>query len=90
MISPMVTYLCDALSLTYRCNYSYTEHIDMLSVERIKEIINDPSLSDEELTEIRDEYRLLAEIIFDQWNEERKLSFRALSEGSDTTSKPQS
>jgi hypothetical protein len=62
----------------------------MLSVERIKEIINDPSLSDEELTEIRDEYRLLAEIIFDQWNEERKLSFLALSEGSDTTSKPQS
>jgi hypothetical protein len=62
----------------------------MLSVERIKEIINDPSLSDEELTEIRDEYRLLAEIIFDHWNEERKLRFRTLSEGSDTTLKPQS
>jgi hypothetical protein len=38
----------------------------MLSVERIKEIINDPPLSDEELTEIRDEYCLLAQIIFEQ------------------------
>jgi hypothetical protein len=55
----------------------------MLSIERIKEIINDPSLSDEELTEIRDEYRLLAEIIFEQWNEDRKLRLRKLSQGSD-------
>jgi hypothetical protein len=62
----------------------------MLSVERIKEIINDPSLSDEELTQIRDEYHLLAEIIIEQWNEDRKLRLRTLSEGSDTTSKPQS
>jgi len=61
----------------------------MLSIERIKEIIDDPSLSDEELIEIRDEYRLLAEIIFDQWNEERKLRFPTLSEGSSNTSELQ-
>jgi hypothetical protein len=62
----------------------------MLSIERIKEIINDPSLSDEELTQIRDEYRLLADIILEQWNEERKLRLRSLSEGSGTASEPQS
>jgi len=88
MTSPTVTSVGNPLSLICRINYFYTEHIDMLSIERIKEIINDPSLSDEDLTEIGDEYRLLAEILSEQWNQERKLRLRALSEGSGTTSEP--
>jgi hypothetical protein len=44
-----------------------------LTIEEVKELINDPSISDEEVTEIRDSCMNLAEIIFEQWNEERKL-----------------
>ena len=44
----------------------------MLSVERVKELINDPSLSDKEIEEIRDGFYNLSELIFEQWNEERK------------------
>jgi len=43
----------------------------MLSVERVKELINDPSLSDAEVEQVRDEFQILAEIIFDKWNTER-------------------
>ena len=43
----------------------------MLTVERIKEIIDDPSLSDEELEQIRDELRCLAELIFIQIRSEQ-------------------
>lgn len=43
----------------------------MLSVERVKELINDPSLSDKEIEEIRDGFFMLAEVIFEQWHAER-------------------
>jgi signal-transduction protein with cAMP-binding, CBS, and nucleotidyltransferase domain len=39
----------------------------MLSIERVKELIKDKNISDEEAKQIRDELRTLAEIIFEQW-----------------------
>ncbi len=44
----------------------------MLSIERTKQLINDPLLSDKEAEEIRDGFRALAEIIFETWREEKK------------------
>lgn len=44
----------------------------LLTVEQTKKILNKPDLSDEEATEIRDGYRLMAEVIFDKWLSERK------------------
>ena len=41
----------------------------MLSVERVKKILNAPSLSDKEAEEIRDGFLILAEIIYDRWLE---------------------
>ncbi len=43
----------------------------MLSIERVKELINDPSLSDKEIEEIRDGFYQLSEVIFEQWQAER-------------------
>ncbi len=43
----------------------------MLSVERVKELLSDPSLSDTEIEQIRDEFQILAEIIFEKWRDER-------------------
>jgi hypothetical protein len=44
----------------------------MLSVERVKELLNDPKLSDKEVEEIRDHLYMLSEIMFEQWMEDRK------------------
>lgn len=44
----------------------------MLSLERTKELLNDPTLSDKEIQEIRDGFYLLAEIIFGKWKEDKK------------------
>ena len=41
----------------------------MLSVERVKQLLNDPKLSDNEIEEIRDGFLILAEIIYDRWLE---------------------
>lgn len=49
----------------------------MLSVERVKELLNDPSLSDKEIEEIRDGFYQLSEVIFEQWMEERKKAKQA-------------
>lgn len=43
----------------------------MLSVERVKELLNDPKLSDKEIEEIRDQMYMLCEIMFEQWQAER-------------------
>ena len=43
----------------------------MLSVERVKELINDPNLSEKEIEEIRDGLFMLAEVMFEQWQAER-------------------
>lgn len=44
----------------------------MLSVERVKELLNDPKISDEEVEKIRDEFHIFAEMIFDKWVEDKK------------------
>jgi len=42
------------------------------SVEtRVKELLNDPKLSDKEVEEIRDQMYMLCEIMFEQWQAER-------------------
>jgi len=44
----------------------------MLSVERVKRIINDPTLTDEQIEEIRNGFHYLVEdVIFPKWLEER-------------------
>ncbi len=44
----------------------------MLTIARTKELLNDSSLSEEEVERIRDDFRALAEVIFEQWRSERK------------------
>ena len=44
----------------------------MISEERMKKILNDESLSDQEVKQIRDGLYNLAEIIFEKWQGERK------------------
>lgn len=44
----------------------------MISVEEMKKILNDDSLSDEQVREIRDELRALAEVIFEKWQQDMK------------------
>ena len=39
----------------------------MLSIEEIKELLNNQNISDQKAKEIRDDFRLLAEIIFELW-----------------------
>jgi len=52
----------------------------MLNIERIKELLNDQNLSDHKAQEIRDNFRALAEIIFEQWQvkKQQKSSSDAL------------
>ena len=44
----------------------------MLSLKRTKELLNDPTLSDKEIQEIRDGFYLLGEIIFEKWKKEKR------------------
>ncbi len=46
----------------------------MLSLERTKELLNDPRLTDKEVEEIRDGFYLLAQIIFEKWREDKKAN----------------
>ena len=43
----------------------------MLSIERVKEFLNDSKLSDKEVEEIRDHLYMLSELMFEQWQAER-------------------
>jgi hypothetical protein len=45
----------------------------MLSIERVKELLKDQNIYDEEAEEIRDGCRSLAEVIFAQWQYERRI-----------------
>ncbi len=47
---------------------------DLLSIAETKKILNNQTLTDEQLTEIRDGYRLMAEVIFDKWIGEKRTS----------------
>ena len=44
----------------------------MISVQRIKQLMTDKDISDSEAEKIRDDLRSLAEIIFEQWYENRQ------------------
>jgi len=59
----------------------------MLSVERVKELLTDPGLSDAEVEQIRDEFQILVEIIFEKWSEER---IKAKEKKDDEHQNPQS
>lgn len=39
----------------------------MLTLERTKELLDDPNLSDAEILAVRDGFRALAEVMFEQW-----------------------
>jgi len=59
-----IQYLCEVKIHLYNGN--------AISVEQTKKILNDPTMSDEQAEEIRDGFRMLGEVIFDKWFEERK------------------
>ncbi len=44
----------------------------MLSIEETRRLLDDQTLTDAEVTEIRDGFRILGEIIFEQWLSERR------------------
>lgn len=49
----------------------------MLSVERVKQLASDPSLSDKQIEEIRDGFYMLSQVIFEQWQAERNKAKEA-------------
>ena len=55
----------------------------MLSVERVKELINDPKLSDKEIEKIRDHLYMLSEFMFEQWMEDRKKEREKKKQGNE-------
>lgn len=56
------------------CIIVHSHNGNLLTVEDTKKILNKPELTDEEATEIRDGYRLMAEVIFDKWLGERRTT----------------
>ncbi len=59
-----IQYLCKVKIHLYNGN--------VISTLQTKKLLNDPNLSDEQAEEIRDGFRMLGEVIFDKWFEERK------------------
>jgi hypothetical protein len=63
----------------------------MLTLEQVRKSLNDPTLSDEEVLEIRDQLYALAEIIFEQWQidmakeKKRRLEEKTRSDNLPTT-----
>jgi hypothetical protein len=49
----------------------------MISLERAKQLINDPTLSDKQIEEIRDGFYMLSQVIFEQWQAERNKAKEA-------------
>ena len=43
----------------------------MITLEQVKKLLNDPTISDSEALEIRDQCYSLAEIIFEQWQKDK-------------------
>jgi hypothetical protein len=44
----------------------------MITLEQVKKLLDDPAISDEEALEIRDQCYSLAEIVFEQWQKDKK------------------
>lgn len=55
---------------------SENKFINMLSIEQTRKLLNDPNISDKEVEEIRDDFRILAEIIFEKWQQEKQTKKR--------------
>ena len=49
----------------------------MLSTERVKQLANDPFLTDKQIEEIRDGFYMLSQVIFEQWQAERNKAKEA-------------
>lgn len=63
----------------------HTYNGNLVTIEETKKLLANPELSDEEATEIRDGYRLLAEVIFEKQLVEWKARKDKLpSAGADT------
>jgi hypothetical protein len=43
----------------------------MLSIERVKELLKNSELTDEQVERVRDEFYLLAEVIYEQWRHQQ-------------------
>ncbi len=43
----------------------------MLTIEHAKEILNGYDLTDQQIEEIRDSFKRLAEIVFEKWQEDQ-------------------
>jgi hypothetical protein len=48
----------------------------MLSIDHVRELLKDPSLTDKEIEEIRDACRALAELMFDAWRRKKLTQTR--------------
>jgi len=46
---------------------------EMLTIQQVKTILKNQNMPDEEAEEIRDGFRSLAEIIFEQWEKEKEI-----------------
>lgn len=63
----------------------------MLTLEQTKKLLDDPTLSDKEVLEIRDQLYSLAEIIYEQWQidmakkKKRRLEEKAQGENMPTS-----
>jgi hypothetical protein len=44
----------------------------MLTLEQMKKLLDDPSIPDEQVLEIRDQLYSLAEIIYEKWQQDKK------------------
>ena len=58
-------------------------------IERAKELLDDPSLSDAEVEQIRDEFQSLVEIIFAKWKEERRREKNSRAEDQPAQQSPE-
>ena len=44
----------------------------MLTLEQMKKLLDDPSIPDDQVLEIRDQLYALAEIIYEKWQQDKK------------------
>ena len=57
----------------------------MISIEETKRILKDKTISDEEAEIIRDEFRALAEIIFEKYQSDKIMTEKQKSKGFEKT-----
>jgi len=48
----------------------------MLTIERTKRLLNDQDITDEKAEQIRDDFYLLAEVIFEKWQKDREKTYQ--------------